>query len=177
MKILLNVILFQLGWFACILGAAKGFIYLGPLVVVLGAAAQSIWDKDSKEILVFILATTILGSFYDSLGVVFGLFSFSPEMQSAWNYPLWMSALWLNFAMLFGRSLSWMNGKYLTAAILGLLGGPASYYAGESFGAIVISEPATMSLIGIGVMWAVVTPTILWFFEKCSANSDLVEAE
>ena len=33
MKLLINFIAFQVGWFACVLGAANGVAWLGPVVV------------------------------------------------------------------------------------------------------------------------------------------------
>jgi len=34
MRLLVNLIAFQIGWFACVMGAAYGFYWVGPMVVV-----------------------------------------------------------------------------------------------------------------------------------------------
>ncbi len=41
MRLLLNFAAFQIGWFACVLGAANGFPWLGPVVVAAVVAGQS----------------------------------------------------------------------------------------------------------------------------------------
>ena len=168
---LINVVLFQVCWWACILGAAKGFSYLAVVLVILSFLFQSYRSENLKEELVFGLSATLLGSAFDSLGIYFDIFSFPNGSEVSWSYPLWMSALWLNFATLFSKSLKWMSGKYLLSAVLGFFGGPMSYYAGASFGAIALGENFYLSLVIIGLMWAIATPVMLYGSDRISKHT------
>ena len=70
--------------------------------------------------------------------------------------------LWVNFATLINVSLNWLHGKYLLAAILGAVGGPLAYWAGDRLGAIEIAQPLVVPLLAIGLAWGMVTPGLFW---------------
>jgi hypothetical protein len=74
--------------------------------------------------------------------------------------PLWMAALWMNFASTLDYSLAWMQGKPVLAAVFGGVGGPLAFVAGEQLGAIVLVD-RVLSLGVIGAGWLVVTPLLL----------------
>ncbi len=160
MRAVVNFLCFQVGWFACVWGAAAGYLYLGPGLVLVFALAQLDWSHRWRADATFLLLVAFAGTFYDSLGVVLGAFSFPEFMLTPWYYPLWMSALWVNFATLFGQSLAWMHERYRTAAILGALGGPLSYWAGAGIGAIELID-VKYSLSIVALMWLLATPALL----------------
>ena len=160
MSKLWNVLLYQIAWFACVLGAVQGFLYLGPVVTLFAAALQLFFSKRPKNEGLFLLCATVLGSLWDSIAVLLGAYSFTGTVLMPWGYPLWMSALWLGFATTIRSSLSWLSRRRSTAVLLGLLGGPAAYYGGAKLGPIAIGVPMTSSLLIIGCCWAVVTPML-----------------
>jgi len=165
MKLIANIVLFQFCWFASVAGAVSGKFLLGPALVIVSSALQNLKNPQWKKEGVFLLLVTIAGSAFDLLGVKVGAFSFN-AIDTAWGYPLWMSALWLNFATLFSLSLAWMQRRYLLGAVFGFVGGPLSYYAGQTFGAIQLGEDLVYSLLVIGAMWAIATPAILLLHSK-----------
>ncbi len=160
----INFIFFQAGWFACALGASSGSNWVGPLVVFLLIATQFYLFKIEKVVLAFIVLIGIFGSLADSILLYFGFFNFQLEPVLPWSYPIWMSALWFNFAICMFISLSWLDRRYILSSLFGFIGGPLSYIAGESFGAISIGEQLLNSALVIGVFWGLITPLI--FFLK-----------
>lgn len=66
-----------------------------------------------------------------------------------------MVALWVNFATTLHTSLRWLLGRHALAALLGALGGPASYYAGARLGALTFPADPTVSLIVLALVWSV----------------------
>ena len=50
--------------------------------------------------------------------------------------PLWIIAMWVGFAATINHSLSWLDGKWFMAFLLGAVFGPLSYITGLKFGAI-----------------------------------------
>ena len=72
--------------------------------------------------------------------------------------PLWMTALWANFAMLLDHSLRWLRGRPALAAIAGAIGGPAAYLGGERLGAVAIAGGYGVFLLA--AVWAAAMPLL-----------------
>ena len=49
----------------------------------------------------------------------------------------------------------------MAAISFSFVGGPASYYAGEKLGGMMLAEPLWISLGAIGVLWAIAFPALL----------------
>lgn len=157
----LNFILFQVCWFACVLGAANNLLWLGPVAVAASLLYQ-LWRIDSwKRELSLALTVGIFGTALDYIPFSMGAFSFTTA-SVPWGYPLWMSALWVGFATTFHSSLSWIKKRYILSAAFGAIGGPLSYIAGESLGAITLSADRVFALTAISTTWAIVTPLLFY---------------
>jgi hypothetical protein len=77
-----------------------------------------------------------------------------------------MVALWFAFATTMHTSLGWLAGRYRLAALLGVVGGPLSYYSGARLGALSFPEELVTSLLIIGLVWAAAMPTLLWVSKR-----------
>ncbi|MBE7559528.1 DUF2878 domain-containing protein [bacterium] len=166
---LANFVGFQLGWFACILGAAHGRPWLGPLVVV-AWLAPFVWiSPRSRGDLATLLAAGLSSYLADSVLVLAGWLSFP---SAAWGWPstLWMVALWVNLAGTLRWSLSWLREHRAWSALLGSLGGPLAYAAGVRLGAVQLPAGA-VSLVAVGVVWALAMPALLWLSRVCEAGA------
>ena len=164
---LINILAFQAGWFACVLGAARGSLWAGPIVVVVSLAFHLALAKDRRNEARLFVVAGLLGFFLDSVQAAMGIFFFTtaetmPEWSPSWLSPPWMVALWPNFAATFHVSLSWLTGRYALAASLGAVGGPLSYYAGARLGALSFPTELTTSLLVVGLVWAIALPVLLW---------------
>lgn len=168
-RLLINLVFFKAGWFTCVLGAAHGLPLLGPAVVAIVVAFHLIRAEFRAREAVLIALVGVTGTVVDSLQMRAGSMNFAPEGTSQVLIPLWMIALWLNFAPLLNVSLRWLHGRYVLCALFGAVGGPLSYYAGASIGALSLNENTLQALILIGVEWAVSLPTIIWFAQTLSA--------
>jgi hypothetical protein len=159
---ILNLIGFQIGWFACVLGAARGWPWLGPILVTVVLLGQVLPRPGRGRSLGLLVAAGLVGYAADSALVLAGVIRFSAGEAFGWPSPLWMVALWVNFAGTLNGCLTWLRGRYLLAALLGLAGGPFAYYAGARLGAVALGAPIGGSLAGIAVEWAVAMPFLLW---------------
>ena len=153
-----NFIQFQVGWFAVVLGAAAGYPWWGAagaraLLVVHLWLAPDPWLEGA-----FLSLVGLLGWLWESLVFGAGLVEYPGFLGLM--APLWMAALWMNFASTLDYSLAWMQGKPLLAALFGGIGGPLAFVAGEQLGAIVLTD-RVLSLAVIGAGWLVVTPLLL----------------
>ena len=157
---ILNFAAFQATWFTSILGAAAGLPWLGPAAVVLwmGGHLSALGGERGVEWRMLLLAAAF-GYAVDSL-LVLGGWLFFPAESWVWGSPPWMVALWVGFTATLSRSLRWLNGRYGVAAVLGLVGGPAAYYAGARLGAVELPSGFDPAL-RIGLAWAVALPVLL----------------
>ncbi len=158
-----NFILFQVCWLANCLGAAAGWPALGPLVtsVWIGLHLRALGDDRLKETWI-LLAAAAFGYAADSLLVLLGLIGFPEHARLGAPSTLWMVALWVSFAATLRHALRWLNARYLLGALLGAIGGPLAYRAGEALGAITISDPFA-GLAAVSVEWLVAMPLLLGF--------------
>ena len=160
-RMALNVVLFQAAWFGAVLGAARGMLWLGPLITVpILAVHLALQDRQRGE-LKLLLAAGLLGFFFDTAFVAAGVFTPLQHLFPRPFSPPWMISLWLNFAATLNVSLAWLRGRYLLAALFGAIGGPLAYYGGAQLGATqAIPTQAGMLLLAIG--WGIMTPLLVW---------------
>lgn len=148
----LNAVAFQVGWFACVLGAASGRPWLGlaatAVVVVLHLDRT---ERPGREALLLGLAA-LLGLAFDSALVTLGWLSYPNGMVIDGLAPYWIVAMWVLFAATLNSSLRWLHTRPGLAALFGLAGGPLSYLAGQRLGGVVILEPLP-ALIALGLGW------------------------
>jgi hypothetical protein len=161
MSRVLNFSLFYLGWFACVVGAARGHLWLGPTVVsaILLTHLAMTANRQSEARLIFLVG--LFGFLVDTLQASVGLYAFTHTSVVPWLCPPWMVALWVVFATTLNSSMAWLAGRYRLAAVLGALCGPLSYAAGARLGAITLSADPLASLVGIACVWALAMPGLL----------------
>ncbi len=168
--LIINFILFQLAWFACVLGAANGLPWLGVVVTLLILAWHFFHSKHPKYELLLIVAALLIGAFFDQLMLSMNWVSYQAHGWSAHWVPVWILALWLAFASTLNLSLAWMQERYLIAVLFGGGGGPLAYFGAEKLGAVSLS--GTTSLVALGVGWAVITPLLLIVAGKLNQAKD-----
>ena len=159
---LLNFAMFYLGWFACVMGAGRGQLWLGPSVVAALVLMHLCLTPRPLQETRLILVVGIFGFAIDTLQASAGLYAFTRTSVAPWLCPLWMVALWMIFATTLNGSMAWLAGRFGLAAALGALCGPASYVTGARLGAIELPAHARLSLVGIAIVWACVMPSLLW---------------
>ena len=156
--LLVRFVLLQIAWFTCVGGAAAGQPMLGVVLVVLITAAELVRSSNvSKKITIFAVAG-IGGYIADSLLVIAGVLQFPKAAQLGAPSTLWMTALWVNFAVVLESAPLALRKQPVIAVISGALGGPLAYLAGEFLGALLM--PKSWSLFAIAVEWAVAMPAL-----------------
>lgn len=156
-----NLAAFQIGWFACVLGAARDLEWLGPLVVAGLLPLQLCFVQSPARYLRFCTGVGLLGLAIDTALGAGGIFVFHGTPYPPWMCPPWLVALWIMFASTLPLSLSWLTGRPWLAALFGSLGGPVSYYAGASLGALELSGQPRGSLLILAAVWGILLPALL----------------
>lgn len=158
-KVLINVIALQVGWFACVLGAANGMPWLG-LPVVAGVLLLHSWlvDDPAPEWRLVAFAV-LLGATFDSLLMASGWIDYRNGIVLPGLAPVWILAMWAQFATVLNVSMAWLKGRPLLAAVTGGVGGPLSWYAGANLGAIELVHPEA-AMIALAVGWCMALPLL-----------------
>lgn len=158
---LINFVLFQLGWLACVWGGAHALPWLGvacTLPILYWHLRQAL--QPGQELRLLLLAM-IIGGLSDQALLLFGLTSFPPATWPADWLPPWMLSLWLLFASTLNVSLRWLRSSMPLAAIFGLIGGPMAYLAASRMGAVTLAS-GYVSWLVLALLWAGLTPLLLW---------------
>lgn len=163
---LLNAILYQLGWFACVGAAALGAGQWGAVVAVTLTALHVGLSLDRRSELLLIATAGLLGLMLETAQLGLGVLNFKGHPADAALPPLWILALWLQFATLLRYGLSWLSGRFGLAAALGLLGGPLAFLGGERLGAATLGEPRIQSLLILGAVWAFTLPVLVYLSDR-----------
>ena len=135
--VIVNFAAFQIGWFACVLGAAHGWPWAGTAIAAAIVAAHVYRAARPAEELKLIGIALCLGAVWDSLLFTLGWLDFKTGVLIHGVAPHWILAMWALFAITLNVSLRWLQGRWLVAALLGAVAGPLAYWAGARLGAVV----------------------------------------
>ena len=162
LSILANFIIFNIVWFACVLGAANNMAWIGLLALAGFAAFQLIISHDRVADIRLLPAAALIGWIIDTSYLQAGLLSYASPAPAGGLAPWWIVALWINFALIMNHSLYWLQPYPLLAGIFGFLGGPLAYYGGIQMDAVFPTIPTWQMLLTLGIVWAFVTPLLFW---------------
>jgi hypothetical protein len=158
---IVNVIGFQAGWFAAVLGAGYGMPWLGLVAVPIVLMVHVTLSPYRKADVMLIFLAGIMGFCVDTLLVYAGVFTPVHYLFPVPFSPPWMVLLWMNFATALNVSLKSLHGRYLLSALLGAIGGPSAYYSGAKLGATT-TIPGTSDLLVLSAVWAAAVPALFW---------------
>ena len=169
MRKLINFVLFQLGWFACILGAAYGYV-TAAVFFCLAVTAFHLWQSPARtQEASMLLKIALLGICADTLLLQTGSLVFESKGLLPSLSPIWMVSLWVILGCTLNESMSWLRGRYLLAGVLGAIAGPLSYLAGVKLGAATWGNE-TQALVLIALIWAIAMPVLFWWAAKVPQN-------
>lgn len=151
LSFLIDFVLFQAAWFACVLATRTDFPHALPLVGLLLILGRVLFTKRFRQALPFVLACAAIGVCGDAALVTLGFLDFEPY-HNLFGAPLWMVALWLNFGLMIHPLFSWFVKSCPRALIGFAVGGVIAYYSGEKLE--VLSLPmGWQSALAVGAEW------------------------
>ena len=158
--LILNIGLFQAGWLACVIGAARGLPLLGPAAAAAIVGWYALRAGRPARVLMLAAAAIALGAAFDSTLAALGWIRFAPPADESWLAPWWMLALWALFSTTLNVSLAWLHERPAVAAALGAVSGPLAYWAGQGLGALELRAPSA-ALAALALGWAALLPALL----------------
>lgn len=160
----INFVLFQLGWFACVVYpglAAVGFVLalvVFHLVLISQARAME---------LQFIAAGTVIGGLLDGLWFNTGVLTaaagvpVADKLDGIQLTPIWIVGIWAAFMTTLCHSLKWIGNKTWLPFVCAPVAGPFAYWSASKLGAVDLPD-LTLSLAALAVGWLVVFPFLLF---------------
>jgi len=165
MLLLVNYLVFQVAWLACVIGGAEQMPWLGPVAVLLALAIHFRAARKPFDEALLVVSCAIIGAGFDSILVAVGWVTYKAGLFSDYFAPYWIIAMWMLFATTLNVSMRWLRGKPGLAATLGFFGGPAAYITGQELGGIVlINQVAALTALALG--WAIMMPVLMWLSES-----------
>jgi hypothetical protein len=156
---IINFLLFQLGWFVCVLsGAAQ----LNSPAVIFTVAFLIIhfrfypWKQTDYKL---VLAAILIGVVLDSSWSAWSLMAYQAQTIEP-IAPWWIWCLWINFALTLNHSMSWLLQRRLLAGVFSAIASPISYYAGSRLGALDWIQPEILIVV-LAISWGLAIPLLL----------------
>ena len=151
-SLILNALLFQLGWFACIFGAQRPWL-LAVALACLGAHFAWIarWRAEGR----LVASVALFGCALDSFLLNLGVFDFAGDSRLL---PAWLALLWALFATTLNHSLAWSARPWWLGCLLGAVAGPLSYLAGARLAGVGLPLGPWPTLLLLAAIWAAVMP-------------------
>ena len=156
---LINALLFQIGWLACVIGGNSLWLLVTLGVLVFHVLWISRWADEGR----LILSVVMLGTTVDSSLRWLGVFDFN---DIAPLIPLWLMLMWALLATTLRHSLQWTASPWWLASLLGAVAGPLSYYAGGQLAGVQFPYGQWPTLIGLGILWSLLFPTLHFMAQR-----------
>ena len=138
---LVNAGLFQLTWFACVLGGAAGSSVWGA-VALASLLAFSGARPFLRSDLTLAAVLGLVGLGLDTLWIRTGVLDYGSAIAPAWIIMLWMGVgLTLNHSLSLFANRPWLGGLMAGAAA------PLSYLGGERLGGVAVPDPWLLGVV------------------------------
>jgi hypothetical protein len=174
MALLVNFIGFQVGWFACVLGAAHDKELLG-MIIALGIVIYHVVNHgDSLKELKLVLAAIVIGLIWETWVLNLDILRYPSHPEALFWAPTWLIMMWALFATTINLSMGWLKGRWVLSVFMGAVFGPLAFIGGERLGAVVFLD-STLSMITLSIGWGLLMPLLLWIAERINHNFNLQE--
>lgn len=171
MRNILMAVVFQCGWFACVLSGARG-AWLTAVLAASIVLVCNLWltRQGLREKIRLIAWVTLVGFVVETINLMTGVFTLAVPSALPWLCPVWLLLLWTLFATLLQGPLAWLAGRYGLSALLGALFAAPNYFAGARLGAVTLHGNSIFSITLLAVLWALAMPLLVWLAGRGGPN-------
>ncbi len=164
MNNLANLVGYQVVWFCAVIGASRGMAWPAIAAMSVFVAWQLAVSTHRRADVQLVLAAAALGIVIDGAIAASGLATYAapaPAIPTG-GAPVWIIALWCSFSLTLDRSLGFLRGRPLLAALLGAIGAAlADAGAARGWNALTFATPTWHALAAIAFGWAIATPLLV----------------
>lgn len=147
----INLVVFQLGWFAAILGGNL----IATLFILPALCWHFFYSTCRKDDAISVLICVLLGIGHDSL-----LLNFNFLVIPGYSVfpPFWLVLLWALLGITLNHSLHWIYERPLIAAVSGAIAAPLSYLAGVKLSDAEWAGSLPQIVFIIAIIWIFLLP-------------------
>ena len=161
----IDLVIFQIAWFACVLASVSPFPILIPILGTLLVIIRFLVIINK----VFTIACLIIGIAGDATLVNVNLLAFDPY-PSIFGSPLWMVALWMNFGLMLRPLFTWFLDNCWRSILGFSIGGLIAYISGEKLEVLTFIVDYN-SHIGVALEWAIAGIILRYLHLKFPSHS------
>lgn len=165
MAFLINFIGFQIGWFACVLGAAYQREPLGMIIALIIIVFHIFSQPNARHEIWLILAAVIIGLIWETWVLNLNVLYYPSHSEASFWAPYWLLVMWALFATTINLSMGWLKGRWVLAVLMGAVFGPLAFVAGEKLNAVVFVDQ-TLSILALSIGWGLLLPLLLWLANR-----------
>lgn len=157
-----NGLLFNLSWLAIVVSSSA---LVAPLVAIAHLVVHGVFIGLKRREPLFIALVAVSGLALDHALFGAGVFVIDGAAATA---PLWLSCLWPVLATTLMHAFESLQKHLLLAAVVGAVGGAASYIAGTRLSDVAFAD-ATLGPVILAALWFVWMPLLLVVARRMSA--------
>ena len=147
---LLNVVMFQLGWWLLVLKGNNAIAFASILILM----HFVIFPNKSKDFLLIMILVP--------MGIILDFCLTKAEIFQFTTVPYWLAVLWVLFILTYNHSLFIFQRWHIwKQTLIGGLFGPLSYYAGSQLDAVTLPQGNAISLFILVLVWSLFFPSSL----------------
>lgn len=167
MRTIVDIVGFQISWWASALGAGAGRWEPGVAAGIAVVLLQLAVSGKRRATLAAVVAAAVLGIAFESAMIASGLVHYSASWPIASLSPVWLIALWMVFGTCIEATIRLLGERpMLRSALLGAILAPPTYWAGTGFGALSLMEPLWLPLGAVAMAWAIATPLMILAYRR-----------
>ena len=153
--LVVNAVLFNIGWAACVVLRDNLALLLALSIVVFHLCAVSRLRREWLYLGVVLL----IGLITDRMMVGSGLLRPTASNVSA---VLWMGALWPMLASTLNHSLAMLRDRVMFSALVGAVAGPFAYWTAVRLGAAEAGVDMPVFILSLALLWGLMLPFLYW---------------
>lgn len=170
-----NLALFKAGWLAVVLLAAANMPVAGALAALAVVVVHLLRSPDLRAELILIVVSALVGFAWESFLVLTDVLQYGTSSLVPGAAPFWIVAMWMLFATTLNVGMRWLRKSTTIAVVAGLVGGPMAFIAGQSAGAVTLTEPV-YSVIIIALGWALLLPALVTIASRFDGHGSSLPA-
>ncbi len=165
LQLITNMVLYELAWFAIVLGVAWGYVTVGSVIAMALIATHLTIVPDARPEWIRLVWAMAIGAGVESVNLAFEVYTIKDSEASTLLTAPWLLLLWADFSTAFYRSLNWLSNRYALASVAGALGGPVAFWAGERLGAVTLTRHINLLAL-LSLQWAIALPLLVWISDR-----------
>ncbi|MGJ8668043.1 MAG: DUF2878 domain-containing protein [Oceanococcus sp.] len=167
---IVQILAFQLLWLILVVSAVRGGEIFAIGCMLLWVCIHLRYSLRAKQDIQLLLLACALGPIADTVLINTQLISYSGFAPLSFLPPLWVFALWANFALLLHNNMAMLRNHPYLLATMAVISAPIAYWSGAKLGAASLASPNWQPLCVVALSWGIILPVLAVLSSKLHAS-------